>query len=569
MDTADDLIRNIIISHQMEQVSQPRQNSSHFETRVAALGLNREYERVSPRIDYSSNLAPKISSVVDQQNRQQPDLHVANTEIMDRLEMMQNERIISSFRDYHHSISSGNTLMNPPLYSRIHCRICGRSPFSSYLELLVHENSCSVNSIGDTMIRQQYVSNNETSDTDQRTRYRIDQDTISDIHMPIAEGIVRSTYAPSSLRASSFTSTMSSENSQEGASSLQSSNSLSLATTDKEWFSPVQHFVYRNCVEFFVVPASDTCLYSSKAKGRYIHAGQIGIRCPYCCTINEKKETGTKSSIRVNTCSAQFPTSIASIYSVTLDLLQHHTRVCDCVPQEILKQYNELNTDYASGTKSRQYWIESAKALGLVDTTSGVQFSSYNSLVISNKSCMLPPVTSLDSYPMTQDTEALPLIIDDKRALFQDIEGGPLVDLKYKHLATSYAYALLSQVQACTFMESDRHNKWRRHSIGFPGLACRHCSNGKGCGRFFPSSIKTMSDTSKTQDVLHNHMLRCQQCPLRVKVGLQTLRLRHDEERSNLRFGSQRAFYVCIWTRLHGDTPFDSAKVSYRKKRSP
>ena len=186
MDTAENLKRKTV-SHQMSQVSQAWQDSYHFETRIAALRFIRDYERVSNRIAYPSNLAHKISSVVGQHSCQQPDLYNANSEIIDRLEMIQNER---SFKDPHHSTSSGNALMNPSLHSiLLSCRICGQWPFSNYIDFLGHENSCPVSFIGGTMMRQQRASNNEILDTDQLTRHLIDQDTVSDFHMPIAEGI--------------------------------------------------------------------------------------------------------------------------------------------------------------------------------------------------------------------------------------------------------------------------------------------------------------------------------------------------------------------------------------------
>lgn len=75
-------------------------------------------------------------------------------------------------------------------------------------------------------------------------------------------------------------------------------------------------------------------------------------------------------------------------------------------------------------------------------------------------------------------------------------------------------------------------------------------------GHFFPSSIKTLSDTSKTLNVLHNHMMRCRKCPAEVRESLERLRGTHDEERAKMKFGSQKAFFARIWDRLHGkDAP--------------
>jgi hypothetical protein len=111
-------------------------------------------------------------------------------------------------------------------------------------------------------------------------------------------------------------------------------------------------------------------------------------------------------------------------------------------------------------------------------------------------------------------------------------------------------------MQPCVFTEADRLGKRKGLPQGFPGLACRHCFGGYGSGRFFPSSIKTLSDTSKTLNVLHNHMMRCRKCPAEVRELLERLRGSHDEERSKMKFGSQKAFFARIWDRLHSKDQF-------------
>ena len=215
--------------------------------------------------------------------------------------------------------------------------------------------------------------------------------------------------------------------------------------------------------------------------------------------------------------------------------------------------------------------MESAKALGLIDTPNGIQFSTIgvqrlpHAAEIFSTDHGASPESNLLLLPKAISTSS---IVGGENSLFSDIEGGPLVAPEYKYLATAYSYALLSQMQACVFTEADRLGKRKGLPLSFAGLACRHYYGGYGSGRFFPSNIKTMSDTSKTLNVLHSHMMRCRKCPSRVKVGLQTLRLGHDEERSKMKFGSQKAFFVNIWKRLHGERPLDGRKVSNMKKQS-
>jgi hypothetical protein len=126
-----------------------------------------------------------------------------------------------------------------------------------------------------------------------------------------------------------------------------------------------------------------------------------------------------------------------------------------------------------------------------------------------------------------------------------------------KPYATDFSFQLMDQMQTCVFTEADRLGKRKGLPPGFPGLACRHCFGGYGAGRFFPSTIKTLSDTSKTLNVLHNHMMRCRKCPADVKENLEKLRGSHDDERAKMKFGSQKAFFGRIWERLHGNVESD------------
>lgn len=73
-----------------------------------------------------------------------------------------------------------------------------------------------------------------------------------------------------------------------------------------------------------------------------------------------------------------------------------------------------------------------------------------------------------------------------------------------------------------------------------------------GSGRYFPSSLKTLSDTSKTLNVLNAHLLRCRSCPEEIREELKQAHESHASERSDLPFGSQKALFTKIWERLHG-----------------
>ena len=106
-----------------------------------------------------------------------------------------------------------------------------------------------------------------------------------------------------------------------------------------------------------------------------------------------------------------------------------------------------------------------------------------------------------------------------------------LVEPSDKVFATEYAFYVLSQMTTCYFTESDRLGKRKRHVVGFPGLACRYCYGGNGSGRFFPLTLKTFSDVSKSLHVLSNHLQKCPKCPHEMSEHVRALAENHEVEK--------------------------------------
>ena len=121
-----------------------------------------------------------------------------------------------------------------------------------------------------------------------------------------------------------------------------------------------------------------------------------------------------------------------------------------------------------------------------------------------------------------------------------------------RHLTTQFTASIIDQLDFVCFEEGDRRSHRTHLPIGFRGICCRHCKAPAGkCGRFFPSSLKTLSDTQKTLYTLHRHFIKCQHVPDDVNRMLHKLRENHMEERKTLKgHGSQRAFFRGIWAFL-------------------
>lgn len=383
-------------------------------------------------------------------------------------------------------------------------------------------------------------------------------------------------------------------------------NPLPLAMAqDKDWLTPLHCFVRRHCVEIFTATEDDVAT-PSKGKRKPINVGQVGIRCPHCHTQDAAKSRERGS--------VYYPTSIASIYNATMNLLQRHLHHCTAVPEEIMKRYETLKADDARSGTSKKYWVESALSLGLVDTPNGIRFStlpppplpsltpqqkvgegfssangndedffntSSNALSSLSQRSEVDASRSGDKGDMEKSTGSVKApgdgLATGPAAASGEGEGdiptaeksltdsAPLVTADDEPFATAFSYHLLSQMQPCVFTEADRLGKRKGLPPGFPGLACRHCFGGYGSGRFFPSSIKTLSDTSKTLNVLHNHMQRCRKCPPEVRETLDKLRKFHDEERAKMKFGSQKAFFARVWDRLHSNDPTVTSKRKFEQ----
>lgn len=261
-------------------------------------------------------------------------------------------------------------------------------------------------------------------------------------------------------------------------------------------------------------------------------------------------------------------TSVCSFDSINSHLLLFFAsltlRFVSQVPPEIMRRYETLKADDARSGTSKNYWRDSARSLGLVDTPDGIRFSTNSR----------PPLparngSSVKKGPARRATKAnfestsMPTAQTIAQEGTAGLEG-PLVRPEDEAYATAFSFHLLCQMLPCVFTEADRLGKRKGLPPGFPGLACRHCFGGFGSGRFFPSSIKTLSDTSKTLNVLHNHMMRCRKCPPEIRELLASTRKSHDEQRAKMKFGSQKAFFARIWDRLHYKDPNVTSKRKFK-----
>eukprot|EP00804_Cyclotella_cryptica_P016155 CCRYP_020638-RA/>CCRYP_020638-RA protein AED:0.05 eAED:0.05 QI:1025/-1/1/1/-1/1/1/424/346 len=286
-----------------------------------------------------------------------------------------------------------------------------------------------------------------------------------------------------------------------------------------------------------------------------VTVGQVGIRCPYCSPKNEETAARGYDVARARENGVVFPSIVSRIYNATINLLQRHLRTCSFVPPGVLAKYDELKASNARSGASKKYWVESALRMGLYDTPNGIRL---------NKEMYLQTKTNLKRSEAAADNSGITSLSASNtgNTPTEDPNAPPLVLPTDKRYTTAFTFHLMAQMQPCVFTEADRLGRRRNLEVGFSGLACRHCFGGHGNGRFFPSSIKTMSDASKTLDAIYKHICVCKQCPNDIKQGLNNLKEFHDSEKSKMPFGNQRAFFAKIWGRLHGNASDSVQTVS-------
>jgi len=333
-----------------------------------------------------------------------------------------------------------------------------------------------------------------------------------------------------------------------------STNQFSLALPeDEEFLTPLHCFVRRYCIEAFV-STPKTVAASCMGKRNHVSANRVGIRCQYCSPARVASSRQGDFAKAASENGVVYPSSVSRIYNSSINLLQRHVRGCPRMPPEILARYEALKSSNARSGASKKYWSLSAEKLGLVDTPDGLRLDKK-----AHKAYMAAREgnVAVDARPGKDATGGAPSTL--------------LVLPSEKRDTTTFTFHIMSQLRPCTFTEADRLGRRRGLLTGFPGLACRHCLGEHGCsGRFFPSSVKTMADASKTLDVVYRHVMKCKDCPWNIKCGLKTLRTFHDTERSKMPFGNQRAFFLKIWGRLHQDhESSSSAKELVASASSP
>lgn len=246
------------------------------------------------------------------------------------------------------------------------------------------------------------------------------------------------------------------------------------------------------------------------------------VRCLYCkhLPISKRPERAV--------C---YPSSLRNIYHSIETWQRRHAEKCSHITPWVRKSIQELmETSKTRAGGRRQYWEDSARRLGMADTSYGVRF-------------VRPPSDLGPEISPTKKAET-ELLSDAK----------PVVREEDKDLVTEYLFLLMEQMQTCKFTEEDRtggRSKIKDNEVGFPGMECKHCHGRAGFGRYFPTSVAALSLANSDRNVF-NHLQKCRRCPEPVKSEL--VRLLKDQGQGKNRRGLRKLFFKKIWDRIHGET---------------
>jgi hypothetical protein len=244
------------------------------------------------------------------------------------------------------------------------------------------------------------------------------------------------------------------------------------------------------------------------------------------------------------------------------------------MPPDVRGKIESLKLSSSSRGGRKQYWIDSAKRLGLVDTLHGIHFGR-------DPNGPLPPLTgpSVNSKEGRKKKEAQ----NKKIQLAQDESNGtgpfgppvallddrPLVFPEDKPLISDYLYLTLEQMSPCLLMEADRVGCYKTRKVGFPGLACKHCVGQAGCGRYFPASEASLSQTTTSQTIM-NHVRNCRRCPVEIRENLEIMkraRMGPDGKRADKpKHGGRKVFFHRLWCRIQS-IPMEDGKGETKEKK--
>uniref|UniRef100_A0A7S2KNF1 Uncharacterized protein n=2 Tax=Leptocylindrus danicus TaxID=163516 RepID=A0A7S2KNF1_9STRA len=317
--------------------------------------------------------------------------------------------------------------------------------------------------------------------------------------------------------------------------------------------SDLHSFVRMHCIEVFSCTPEDVEKHPRSKGTRRARLGQVGLRCVHCKHLPLRELANQSIS---------FPTSTAHIYESVRNWHRFHFDLCQHIPRDIRQKYNALKRQERSSKTGRfatkEYFTESAKRMGMVDTRSGIFFADDD---VALRSIHLN-LDNAHPLPVTNLAGDVKLLVSSvlERAMMSP-HANQLVLQEHRKYVTDCTWLLYCQLQTCCYKSNgtttstaDNNNSkgGGQHHSKLLGLECRHCmaeNKQDRHGRYYPSTEKKLSDASFSQCV-YLHMIKCEMCPYDVKKALESLHMLNAMQRAQLKRGSKKRFFSIIWQKM-------------------
>lgn len=130
-------------------------------------------------------------------------------------------------------------------------------------------------------------------------------------------------------------------------------------------------FLRSELLEVFAVEKSNN---KSPTHSPGSSVGRVGLRCVHCALVHRQKDARDEAPMAVF-----YPKSIAEIYRLVTSWQRCHLRKCRNLPPAVRSKWQSLRDSDKSRGKT-QYWITSAKEIGLIDCRSragGIRFGPH------------------------------------------------------------------------------------------------------------------------------------------------------------------------------------------------
>mmetsp|Transcript_57782 Transcript_57782/g.141134 ORF Transcript_57782/g.141134 Transcript_57782/m.141134 type:complete len:870 (+) Transcript_57782:154-2763(+) len=327
---------------------------------------------------------------------------------------------------------------------------------------------------------------------------------------------------------------------------------------DKFWLSELQVFLRSNFAEVFSASDDDIAA-PMHGRNKPILLGQVGVRCKHCKLLDPVERGQQYTS---------YPALISGIYNSVQQMFRLHLECCQSVPLDIMNRIRALKASTSNRGGRKQYWADAARRIGLVDTAEGIRFGRdpYGPLppltgpsVVSKEGRKKkePPSKKQPPLPPPErelaEVKAPPPPVDTD--VYIGVDGRRLVFPEDQHLISDFLFLAMEQMAPCELTEADRVGCYRNRAIGEPGLACRHCIGQAGCGRYFPATESSLSQTTTSQTIL-SHVLNCLRCPIEIRENIEIMkRERMQSERKKVykpKHGGRKSFFHRLWCRIQG-----------------